>query len=195
MMKSCFQRLIVRTLLSSGTLAALLISTAGHAFAFDGYVSTVGKTSVTVTVNNLSTVSGWGAHVSGSPSEDGFGGTEAECYILQSGNNLVVQCYDGYQDASNAQNFFRLELGPKSELSHAVFTYTQRGVKVEAVRLTTNLYTPEKYAYSTEGFFPIRQSSGFWRTGNLYYQANTVLAGPSTGRTGSGYSPLSVVAR
>jgi hypothetical protein len=60
------------------------------------------------------------------------------------------------------------------------------------VRIATNPYTNEQKPYTIDGFFPLRQETGFFKTGTIYYQTNGVLAGY---REGSGYVLATPVAQ
>lgn len=175
---------------------ALTLSTlcASQALAYDGYVYTAGKSTVTFRVGSLAGVTGYGAHFSTGGSSDGMGGYDAECHLFESSGNVFVYCYDGYQDASNHHNQFFMPLGNKAHVTGLTFTVQAAQVRVEATLLTTNPFTTERKPYTVTGLFPYRQSSGFWRTPYIYYQANCVLAGCSSGRPGSGYAFTSISA-
>lgn len=166
--------------------AALTLGTT-QALAYDGYISTSGKLGVVISVRNFASATGWGAHFSTSSSTDGYGGYDAECHINEGSGQVTVLCYDGYQDSANHTNQFQLDLGDKARIVSVTFTIRPQEVRVDAVRYATNPYTSERKAYTSTSVFPIRQSSGFWRGGTIYYQANSVLAGCGTGRCGSGY--------
>ena len=161
-----------------------------------GSINVSGKDTVTFIVSIPAKAAGWGAHFSSTPYTDGYGGADAECH-LNSGTvqapspTVLLLCYDGYKDPQNAQNLFRLDLGPKQEngqtaLSHVTFTVSQRAVNVQVVRIATNPYTNERKPYTISASFPIREESGFFKTGTIFYKANGVLANDA-GREGSGY--------
>jgi hypothetical protein len=185
-----------KSLMFSALAASLVAASTAPASAQVSSINLAGKSSVTFTATNLTNAAGWGVHFSTSASEDGWGGVAPECH-LNSGTvaapstTMTLLCYDGYKDAQNGQNQFRLDLGPKREnnkdvLSKVTMTVTPGGVKVEALRVATNPYTSEQKPYTISGFFPLRQETGFFKTGTLYYRANGVLAG-STDRQGTGY--------
>lgn len=183
-------------------LAFALTATAMPAFAYDGTVSTTGKTSLSFRVENMASVSGFGAHFcSGDASSDGYGGNQAEChFVTGADNNVSFLCYDGYLDPQNHVNFFRASLGPKSELSVVDIEISARQVTVTGTRLTMNSYTSEKFAYTTTTVMPLRQQSGFWRNSTIYYQTNGVLACNggaclSPPRTGTGYAISALASR
>lgn len=164
-------------------------------------VSVVGKDSITFVVSGLSNAAGFGGHFS-TGIEDGFGGTNTECHFVSGSvavpaSTLTLVCYDGYQSPTQHVNQFRLELGPKKEtqlsglisvISHATFTISKRGVQVDVTRVATSGYTNERTPYTISSFFPLRESSGFFKTGTIYYEndGNGVLAG-TPGRDGTGY--------
>lgn len=177
-----------------------LAATATPALAFDGTVTTTGKTSLSFRVENMPSVSGFGAHFSsGDSNSDGYGGNEAECHFYTDANsNVWFLCYDGYLDAQNHTNFFRASLGPKAELSVVDIEISARQVTVTGTRIASNGYTSEKFAYTTTTVMPLRQQSGFWRNSTIYYQTNGVLAcggGACVGRTGSGYAISALASR
>jgi hypothetical protein len=185
-----------KSLIFSALATSLLATSTAPATAAVSSVNVTGKTSVTFVATNLTNAAGWGAHFSTSYYENGWGGAAAECH-LNSGTvqtpstTMTLLCYDGYKDAQNAQNQFRLDLGPKREnnkdvLSKVTITVTEQGVKVEALRVATNPYTNEQKPYMISGFFPLRQETGFFKAGTIYYQANGVLNG-SSDRGGTGY--------
>jgi hypothetical protein len=140
-------------------------------------------------------VEGFGGHFSSTPNTDGYGGYHAECHLITSGGKMTVWCYDGYQDQSHHANHFRLDLGPLDDtnrdgwqprLIDVTYFVTRRQVKVQATAIAMNGYTSEKHPYFVESTFPIRESSGFWRTGQFCYKANSVLNN-RTGRCGWNY--------
>jgi hypothetical protein len=170
-----------------------LVLSAPQALAYTGYVSTAGKDAVIITVTGLPNAQGWGAHFSTASSTDGYGGYDAECHLTESSSfGIEALCYDGYQDASNHVNQFRMSIGPKADIEYVRFTITRREVRVDVLRRSTNGYTSEVHAYTLSGTFPLRQTSGFWRGGTIYYQTNGNLANVS-GRSGSGYQISSVI--
>jgi hypothetical protein len=155
------------------------------------------RDTVTFVVSGLSNANGWGSHFSSGASEDGYGGSNAECHLtagsVQSpSSSMTLFCFDGYKDSQNAQNWFRLDLGPKKDsnnkdvLSHITITVSRRAVDVQAVRIATNLYNNERKAYTISTSFPIREESGFFKTGTIFYKANGTLSNTS-GREGNGY--------
>ena len=169
---------------------AATLMVAPQVFAYDGYISTAGKSTVVFVVGNFASATGFGAHFSTSSYTDGLGGYDAECHFIEGGNHVSLYCYDGYQDANNHHNEFFLPLGDKARLSSVTITVRANEVRVEAIRIATNPYTTERKSFTVTGLFPVRESSGFFRSSPIYYQTNTVLAGPYTGRTGSGYQIL-----
>lgn len=165
-------------------------------------INITGKHSVTFTVEDLSAATGFGMHFSSGPGENGYGGYYAECHFvsgsLTSPSDIITfLCYDGYKDTATneAQNQFRMTLNDKSTLSHASITVGERSVTISVFRLSRNFYTTEKYVYSEQAVFPLRQETGFWRRGgSIYYSTNGVLNG-DPGRPGSGYVLTSEVVR
>lgn len=158
-------------------------------------INVSGKDTVTFVVSNLAAAAGFGAHFS-TANEDGYGGTDAECHLTSGtaqspASTVTLLCYDGYKDAQNVQNEFRLDLGQKQingqlVLSHITITVSRRAVDVDVVRIATNPYTKERKPYTVSTSFPIREESGFFKTGTILYKANGVLAN-TPGREGSGY--------
>jgi hypothetical protein len=186
-----------KKLLACSALAvSLLKSDAESANAAPVAIDVAGKNSVTFVVSGLSNATGFGGHFSTSKLEDGWGGTSAECHFVAGttpDSTVTLWCFDGYQSSSEHVNAFRLELGPKREnnqsvLSHATFTVSRRGVHVDVIRIATSSYTPERKNYTISSFFPLRQSSGFFKTGTIFYEddGNGVLSGRSD-REGTGY--------
>jgi len=182
------------TRLAFGIAVALSLSTAVQA-----QVETItldGQENIAFTVTNLTNVAGFGAHFSTTASTDGYGGAHAECHLISGsvenpGSTVVAYCYDGYLDPNNHANEYRLNLGAKKRddmdiLSSVTFIVSEAGVKVEAKRISSNPYNNESYPYTVESTFPIRQSTGFWRTGQIHYSENSVLNNRQ-GRDGSGY--------
>ncbi|HIE01385.1 MAG TPA: hypothetical protein EYP59_14015 [Thiotrichaceae bacterium] len=163
-----------------------------------------GQENIAFTVTNLTNVEGFGAHFSTTASTDGYGGAYAECHLISGsvgnpGLTVVAYCYDGYLDQNNHANEYQLNLGAKKrsddgrdKLSSVTFIVSEAGVKVEAERIASNPYTNESYPYTIESTFPIRQSTGFWSTGQIYYRENSVL-NERQGREGVNYV-LSVAA-
>jgi hypothetical protein len=193
-----------KSLIFSALALSLVATSSTPASAQASSINLAGKNSVTFVASNLSNAAGFGVHFSTTRYTDGFGGTDAECHFVsgtvQTPNPaMILVCYDGYKDPQNAQNEFRLDLGPKKQyskdvLSTVTFTVRRDGVKVKAVRIATNPYTNEQKPYTIEGFFPLRQETGFFKTGTIYYQTNGVLAG-STDRRGTGYVLATPVAQ
>ncbi|HEY9707656.1 MAG TPA: hypothetical protein V6D48_05575 [Oculatellaceae cyanobacterium] len=193
-----------KSLLCSALAVSLVATSTTPATAVPSSVNVSGKTSVQFVVTNIPKAAGWGAHFSTTASTDGYGGTDAECH-LNSGTNtqpaatVTLLCYDGYKDAQNAQNQFRLDLGPKKEnnkdvLTKVTITVTAQAVKVKAYRIATNPYTNEQKPYTISSSFPLRQTTGFFKTGKIYYQANGVLNGDTT-RQGMNYVLATPVVR
>ncbi|WP_295389552.1 hypothetical protein [uncultured Thiodictyon sp.] len=183
--------------LGLGLLSVILATET--ASAAPAAVSVAGKTSVTFVVNGLANAIGFGGHFSTGSNENGYGGTYAECHFVAGtvaapSGNLTLVCYDGYESPTAHTNMFRLELGPKVEngkpaISHATFTVSNRGVQVDVTRIATNVYTAETKPYTITSFFPLRESTGFFATGTIYYDndGNGVLNNDSS-RQGTGYS-------
>ncbi|MFQ3627670.1 MAG: hypothetical protein SNJ57_12510 [Cyanobacteriota bacterium] len=180
----------------SALAVSLLGSAAELANAVPVAINVTGKDSVTFVVSGLSNATGFGGHFSAGNSEDGWGGTHAECHLVAGPNpdsTVTLWCYDGYQSDSEHVNAFRLELGPKREnnqsvLSQVILTVSRRGVHVDVTRIATSAYTPERKPYTISSFFPLRESSGFFKTGTIFYQGggNGVLSGRPD-RPGTGY--------
>ena len=193
-----------KSLIFSALAVSLVATSITPASAQVSSINLAGKNSVTFVASNLSNAAGFGVHFSTTRNTDGYGGTDAECHFVsgtvQTPNPaMTLVCYDGYKDPQNAQNQFRLDLGPKKEnskdvLSTVTFTVRRDGVKVNAVRIATNPYTNEQKPYTIEGFFPLRQETGFFKTGTIYYQTNGVLSGDGT-RRGTGYVLTTPVAQ
>jgi hypothetical protein len=173
------------TRLAFGIAVALSLSTTAQA-----QVETItldGQENIAFTVTNLTNVAGFGAHFSTTASTNGYGGAYAECHLISGsvekpGSTVVAYCYDGYLDPNNHANEYQLNLGAKKQsddgrdkLSSVTFIVSEAGVKVEAKRIASNPYTNESYPYTVESTFPIRQSTGFWSTGKIYYRENSVL--------------------
>jgi hypothetical protein len=142
-------------------------------------------------VDSFEDAAGFGLHVSSTAKTDGYGGTDAELHFVigttaKPGKTVLLVCYDGYLDKQNAQNQFRLDLGPKENLLCATVKVSRRAVDVEVVKSSANGYTNERFPYTVNSTFPLREKSGFWRSGKLYCNANGVLNGRS-GREGKGY--------
>jgi hypothetical protein len=138
---------------------------------------------------------GFGAHFSTVSSENGFGGAHSECHLYFDPNGTnIAYCYDGglYTlpgfTGIGAQNLFRLDLGPSSQVSSGAvvpvlrdvtFVVTRRAVTVRATRLSYGP-TGEVAPYVVESTFPVRNlppsyfpglttpaiSSGFWDPNN-----------------------------
>ncbi len=182
------------TRLAFGIAVALSLSTAAQAQVES--ITLNGQENIAFTVTNLTNVEGFGAHFSTTASTDGYGGAYAECHLISGsvGNpssTVIAYCYDGYLDQNNHANEYRLNLGAKKrsddgrdKLSSVTFIVSEAGVKVEAKRIASNPYTNESYSYTVESTFPIRQSTGFWSTGKIYYRENSVL---NERRKGIGY--------
>jgi hypothetical protein len=168
-------------------------SSNGWAYAEPSAVSVVGKDSVTFVISGLSNATGFGGHFSAGSIEDGWGGTDAECHFIAgdlSNQTVTMFCFDGYLSNSEAAAF-RLDLGVPTEnklkvISHATITVTRRGVQVDVTRLATSTYNSVRKAYTISSFFPLRESTGFFQTGKIYYEANGVIAGVPD-REGEGY--------
>ena len=172
--------------------SAIAISLAGTytAPAIAQQVSSINvsaRDTVTFVVSGLSNANGWGSHFSSGASEDGYGGSNAECHLtagsVQSpSSSMTLFCFDGYKDSQNAQK----DSNNKDVLSHITITVSRRAVDVQAVRIATNLYNNERKAYTISTSFPIREESGFFKTGTIFYKANGTLSNTS-GREGNGY--------
>jgi hypothetical protein len=176
-----------------GIAAALSLS-----IAQAGTITLNGQENIAFTVTNLTNVAGFGAHFSTTASTDGYGGTHVECHLI-SGSvenpapTVVSYCYDGFLDQNNHANEYQLNLGAKKRgddgrdmLSSVTFIVSEEGVKVEAERIASNPYTNESYPYTVESTFPLRQSTGFWQTGQIHYSENGVL-NKRPGREGENY--------
>lgn len=190
-----------KSLLFSALVFSLVGTYTAPASAQISSINVSGKDTVTFVVSNLSKVTGFGGHFSTTQFTDGLGGADAECHFRTHNQdlNLLLVCYDGYSDPQNHVNQFRLELGPKKEfgqdvLSHVTFTVSRRAVNVEAVRIANNSYTSERKPYIISGSFPIREGSGFFKTGTIFYKVDGVLNGELS-RAGSGYVLANPIAR
>ena len=185
-----------KSLICSALAASLLATSTTPASAAVKSINVSGKTSVQFVVTNLPKAAGWGAHFSTSKGENGYGGEAAECHLnsgtdKQPATTVTFLCYDGYKNAQNAQNQFRLDLGPKSEnnkdvLTKVTITVTRQAVHVKAQRLATNPYTNEQKPYNISASFPLRKETNFFKTGTIYYQDNGVLTGDAS-RKGINY--------
>jgi hypothetical protein len=152
-----------------------------------------GQENIAFTVTNLVNVAGFGAHFSTTAYTNGYGGANVECHLLSGsvvnpGSTVQALCYDGYLDPTHHVNEYRLDLGAKKRsddgrdtLSSVTFIVSEEGVKVEAERIASNPYTNESYPYKIEATFPLRQSTGFWSTGQIHYIENGVLDGSREG--------------
>lgn len=172
-------------------IAALVPSVA---FAYDGSVSMATCDSVTLRVDDIATATGWGAHFSTAPYENGYGGFNVECHLTpDADDNILVLCYDGYGTGSNPlggyQNQFEVNIGDRDEIDFVTFQVGKRGVQVTAQLLANNGYSGEVVPYTVTSFYPLREATGFCRNSSsvLYYQADGVMAG-TPNRTGSGYT-------
>ncbi|HJH28349.1 MAG TPA: hypothetical protein C5S51_01440 [Methanosarcinaceae archaeon] len=155
---------------------------------------------IAFTVNNLSDVAGFGIHFSTTSSTDGYGGTNAECHLMSGSvsepkNEVNVWCSDGHTGGQSYHNVFYIPLGAKQResdsdqqevLSSVTLIVTKQGVKVKAERLAYTAFSTEVVPFTVESFFPMRETTGFWRTGQIHFSENGVLNGRS-GREGSGY--------
>lgn len=178
--------------------ASLLTGGIGPSYGSPVAISVTGKDSATFVVSNLANVTGFGGHFS-TGIENGYGGENAECHFVSGTTtspsaNLILVCYDGYQSTNEHVNQFRVDLGPKKEnnqpvISHATLTVSARGIFVEVIRIATSPYTSERKPYAISSYFPLRESSGFFKTGTIYYEndGNGVLSGDSS-RNGTGYT-------
>lgn len=189
-----------KLLACSALVVSLLGLGAESANAAPVAINVTNKDSVTFVVSGLSNATGFGGHFSVGSSEDGYGGSNAECHFV-AGTTIALLCYDGYQSTSEHVNSFRLELGPKQEnnqsvLSHATLIVSRRGVQVDVTRIATNPYTTERKAYTISSFFPLRESSGFFKTGTIFYEndGNGVLNN-NLSRGGTGYVPSTPIVR
>jgi len=168
-------------------------------------ISLNGKSVVEVRVTgvgiNLDSTNGWGSHFSTTCNTNGWGGTNAECHLITGGTGTSKKttafCYDGTQDSNNHHNEFRLDLGTTIRkrqnnsiakvLKGVNFFVTSREVNVQGIRVAVNPYNMhERHPYIVESTFPIRQSSGFWKTNQFCYRPNSALNNQS-GRQGTGY--------
>lgn len=168
-------------------LAALVPSVA---LAYDGSVSMATCDSVTLRVDDIATASGWGAHFSTGPGENGYGGAEVECHLTPDGSDQIqILCYDGYSPFPYYQNQFEFNIGDRDEIDFVTFQVGKRGVQVTAQLQANNGYNAEIVPYTVSSFFPLREATGFCRNSGsvLYYQADGVMSG-TTGRGGSGYT-------
>jgi hypothetical protein len=171
--------------LKAATLSALALG-ASQALAYDGALSISGKSGFVIQTGSLANVTGYGVHFSPASSSDGMGGYDAECHLVESSGNVFVYCFDGYLDAANHHNQFFMPLGNKAHITGVSFTVYPTEVRAVATVLSANPYTTERKPYTITGTFPLRQSSGYWRSSTVYYKANGVLAGST--RPGSGYA-------
>lgn len=200
-MKINARALFVHSLLG----ASLLAGGVAPSYGSPAVITVAAKDSATFVVSNLANVTGFGGHFS-TGIENGYGGVNAECHFVSGTTtspspNLILVCYDGYQSDNEHVNQFRMDLGPKMEnnqpaISHATFTVTSRGVLAEVTRIATSPYTPERKPYTISSFFPLRESSGFFKTGTIYYEndGNGLLSG-SSDRNGTGYALVVPVVR
>ncbi|HEX8434493.1 hypothetical protein [Archangium sp.] len=175
----------ILNVLKAATLSALALG-ASQALAYDGSLSISGKSGFVIQTGSMANATGYGIHFSPAAYSDGMGGYDAECNIMEASGNIFVYCFDGYQDANNHHNQFFMPLGSKANVTGVVFTVYPNEVRAVATVLTVNPYTTERKPYTVTGTFPLRQSSGYWRSSTVYYQANSVLA--NSGRMGGGYS-------
>ena len=165
-----------------------------------GMINLNGQENIAFTVNNLSDVSGFGIHFSTTASTDGFGGSHAECHLISGSvsepkNEVNVWCTDGHTGGQSYHNQFYIPLGAKQQgsgseqqevLSSITLIITKQGIKVKAERLAYTAFSTEVVPFTIESFFPMRETTGFWRTGQIHFSENGVLNGRS-GREGSGY--------
>ena len=179
--------------LAFGIVAALSVAQAST-------ITIDNQENIAFTVNNLSDVSGFGIHFSTTASTDGYGGSHAECHLISGSisepkNEVSVWCSDGHTGGQSYHNRMYIPLGAKqvgsgSEhqevFSSITFIVTKQGIKVKAERLAYTAFSTEVVPYTIESFFPMRENTGFWRTGEIHYSENGVLNGRS-GREGSGY--------
>jgi len=181
-------------------MASGLLASAPALAAYTGTVSMSDCPTVSIRVDDVSTATGWGAHFSLGSSEDGYGGVYPECHITpDASDNLIVMCYDGYKSSSYHTNQFRLDLGPRAQVEYVLFDVGQRGVNVHAEKMSKNAYTSELIQFPVEGFFPLREDTGFCassfsssgtsasKSTTLYYNEDGTLRS-TTGRSGSGYT-------
>lgn len=162
------------------------MSLPGISLAADGMLDISTCPATKYEINNIETATGWGGHVSTTTSNNGYGGTYAECHLTGEGS-VVAYCYDGYLSSIDHVDQFRLDLGPRSTIKSVSYTIVERGVHIKAIKHSTTAHNSAEHHYVIEGFFPLRRESGFCRENQIYYQANGVLNG-HPGRTGSGYS-------
>jgi len=165
-----------------------------------GTITLNGQENIAFTVANLSDVAGFGVHFSTTASTDGFGGSHAECHFISGSvsepkNEINVWCSDGHTGGQSYHNVFYIPLGAKQSgsgseqqdvFSSVTLIVTKQGVKVKADRLAYTAFSTEVVPYTVESFFPMRETTGFWRTGQIHYSENGVLNGRS-GREGNGY--------
>ncbi|MDM8564222.1 hypothetical protein QUF74_01055 [Candidatus Halobeggiatoa sp. HSG11] len=190
----------------SGKQRSILARAVGIATALSLSVAQAGminlneQENIAFTVNNLSDVSGFGIHFSTTAFTDGYGGSHAECHLISGSvsepkNEVKVWCTDGHTGGQSYHNEFYIPLGAKQRgsdsdqqevLSSITLIVTKQGVKVKAERLAYTAFSTEVVPFTVESFFPMRENTGFWRTGEIHYSENGVLNGRS-GREGSGY--------
>jgi len=185
-----------KSLIFSALAVSCVAASTAPASAVPKSVTVSGKSVVQFVVTNLPKAAGWGAHFSTTANTDGYGGTDAECHLnsgtdTQPAPTVTLLCYDGYKNAQNHHNQFRLDLGPKQEngqdvLTKITITVTAQSVRAVAYRIATNPYTKEQKPYTISTSFPLRQDTGFFKTGKIYYQDNSVLNGNTT-RKGKNY--------
>lgn len=154
---------------------------------------------VNFVVTNVRDARGFGLHISSTDQTDGFGGRFAECHFRAGSvenprENLLFLCYDGFLDASRAQNEYRIDLGPKSNILQIEITLAPTRVDLSAVLLSKNQANDQRYTYPLDATIPIREETGFWQSGKLYYSSNGVLNN-RLGRDGEDYFVLAPAAR
>jgi len=182
-----------RTTLKHSRLAIGFAAALSLSMAQAGTITLNGQENIAFTVTNLVNVEGFGAHFSTTASTNGYGGANVECHLLSGsvgnpGSTVFALCYDGYLDPTHHANEYRLDLGAKirsddgrDTLSSVTFIVSEECVKVEAERIASNHFTNESYPYKIEATFPLRQSTGFWSTGQIHYRENDVLDGSREG--------------
>ncbi len=163
-------------------------------------IAVSGKKSATFVVDNLNSAEGFGLHVSTIKGTDGYGGRNAE-FHFRSGttekpsNEVVFQCYDGFKDANLHTNEFRVDLGPKEQICQALVEISERRVTLSVAR--TSKPKPgsnEEHVYDIVACIPLREETGFWQTGELFWNENGVLNGRS-GREGHNYQVTNPIVR